>query len=77
MKTLVFYEVNESALHQFPLGTNESWVYDAINNLGAATLRRLAKEIPGLTNSEINKALGVLLNHEMITRRTLSAHGLD
>jgi len=83
-KTLVFFEVTDEAgvssrlFANFPPGDQARLVFDVINNLGAATLRMLNYELhPDLNATEINDALGSLLNSRLINRRTLTAHPID
>lgn len=87
MKTLTFYEINVETPIPWELPSshpyfraasgNEKYVFDAINDLGAATLRRVCRQLGGLSQFEINQALGSLRSHNLITRRTLSAHDED
>jgi len=83
-KTIVFFEVNNDpevsrcVFANFPPDQQARLVFDVINNLGAATLRMLNYELhPDLNATEINNALGLLLNSRVITRRTLTAHPTD
>jgi len=76
MKTLIFYEVNELgplSLKLPKLTENASIVFDTINNLGAATERRLQRRLPGLSAQEIRNALNELREEHLIIRRTLEA----
>jgi len=89
LKQLQFYEVNEymaTSSRLFALFPERSEdestilareIFDVINNLGAATPRRLQKEFSGYTNGEINYALGRLISAKLITPRSLEAHDLD
>jgi hypothetical protein len=82
VKTLTFYEVNETTSSQalfdnFPPDEPARQVFDVINNQGAVTLRQLRLELPDFSGLALAEALNRLRAYDLITRRTLSAHEED
>ena len=77
-RTIVFYEVNEAPTSHFPSVTDcEGQVFDVINNEGATTLRVLELRLPDYSKSQIQQALNVLRDANVIGRRTMSAEEGD
>ena len=82
MKSLVFYEVNETTssmklFTHFPKGEPARDVFDYINNQGAVTLTLLGKEFQDMSRMRLSQAVGALMSHKLITRRNLGAHDED
>jgi len=84
VKHVTFYEINENRCSPHPSGIlppmndYESMVFNAINDHGAVTLRQLNHILlPDMLASQINAALGELVNQNVVTRRSLEMHELD
>ena len=78
MKTLEFYEINDSGSYTLPeMSENAGIVFDTINNKGAVTIKGLRRLVPGLSTMELSQALGELRNAGVIVRRNLEAHDTD
>jgi len=77
MPTIVFYEVNETAItpDTFPgLTDAEGIIFDYINDQGAASLKGVVRQSRnmGYSRLETSYAIGRLVTKNLITRRNLT-----